>query len=92
MTSRAATDSAMTPALMAHMEWFESNPLMQWIARDKRHSQRLVASMIGVSTNTVYYWVHGTKTPNPKHFDKLAEITAIDNIQDEWETWIASRP
>lgn len=82
----------VTTAMVEHARWLEGNPLRMWLEEKRKRNQRMVASALGVSTNTVNNWIKGINQPKPENFEKLALITQVDDIEDQWESWLGSRP
>lgn len=71
-----------------HKDWLLSNPLKQWMEKDRKRSGILVASFLGISAYTVYLWLKGAGFPGNRHMTMLAKLTENDKISDEWSEWM----
>ncbi len=73
-------------------EWQKENPLHKW--REARGiALSMVASAIGVSTNTAAKWEAGTSTPNDENMYGLAVLMGmpVADLIDVWAEWLERR-
>jgi transcriptional regulator with XRE-family HTH domain len=74
--------------------WVESNPMRRWRLH-KDLNQVEIATLLGVSGQTIRLWESGTIKPRKTTLAKLAEIMGIDvaELTAAWDTWLSeNRP
>ena len=72
-------------------EWLEQCPLLKY-KEDNQLTYLELGAAIGVSTQTLQKWFHGTSIPTDISMSRLVEVTKNKMLPVEWRSWLQKRP
>lgn len=73
-----------------HCRWLERNPLRRHLIARGTRTTSAVASMLGVSRQTMYLWMKGQVEPQIGSFTNMRIVTGI--TAEQWMEWLNDRP
>ena len=77
---------------MTREEWIRRNPLRVWRLADKfKVTQGEVATLMGVSEQSVRNWEHGAMGVTDANLSKLQEVTEVPAFIKKWKAWEGER-